>query len=98
MSFRSLTQLVAGMVFALVLLTACGDVDLNYDGNWPFSNKPDFTANKNFDQEVPVDGHSSVRLDGVSGAIAITGQFLQERRNLLGSVRYEDMAPFVIPG
>jgi hypothetical protein len=82
MSIRSLTQRATATVFALVLLTACADVnggDFNIDGGnwwppWPWPNQAAVVVDKPFFDEVLVEGHSRIRLDGENGAIAITGQ------------------------
>jgi hypothetical protein len=80
MSSRSLIKYIAKMVFALALLTACGggnDINFNFEGNnwpWPWKSNANFFAEKTFLQNVTVVDHKNLRLDGVNGAIVITGQ------------------------
>jgi hypothetical protein len=73
---------VTGMIAALALLAACGGVSggnftINTNpGEWPWfwPEKAKFIANGDFSENVPVAGHSRIRLEGVNGEIVITGQ------------------------
>ncbi len=73
---------VTGMIAALALLAACGGVSggnftINTNpGEWPWfwPEKAKFIANGDFSENVPVAGHSRIRLDAVNGEIVITGQ------------------------
>jgi hypothetical protein len=75
---------VAGMVVALALLAACGGVSggnftINtgqWTGKWPWfwPEKATFIVDGSFSENVPVSGHSRIRLDAVNGEIEITGQ------------------------
>ncbi len=75
---------VAGMVVALVLLAACGGVSggnftINtgeWTGKWPWfwPDKSNFIVDGSFSENVPVSGHSRIRLDAENGEIEITGQ------------------------
>jgi hypothetical protein len=74
---------VAGVIVALALLTACGgvsggDLTINtgdWPGKWPWfwPDKADFIVDRSFSENVPVAGHSVIRLDAVNGEIVITG-------------------------
>jgi hypothetical protein len=87
------------LVFALLLLTACGDVSgngINFDSNieyWP--GNADFYAEKTFSDQVVVEDHISFRLDAVNGRIDITGEpgsdkVIVTAELRVGSDSYED--------
>ncbi len=101
MSKRSLIQLVAGMAFALAVLTACGDgngVHFTVGGGnwpWPWPHKAEFFVNKTFSENVRVADHTSLWLDAVNGEIEITGQPGADSVMVTGNLRvgsdsYED--------
>jgi len=81
---RTRILLVAGMIVALALLAACGgvsggDLIINtgaWTGKWPWfwPDKANFIVDRDFSENVPVAGHSRIRLDAVNGEIVITGQ------------------------
>ena len=80
---RSLIKNIAGMTFAVLMLTACSgggsDININLDGwgenwPWPWSNNADFFVNKTFSQNVTFAGQFNLRLDGVNGEIEIIGE------------------------
>jgi hypothetical protein len=77
---QSLTKHISGMIFLLVLLTACdggGGINFNIDGNnwpWPWEKNADFFASKTFQQDVMVIDNMSLHLDGINGEVHITGQ------------------------
>jgi DUF4097 and DUF4098 domain-containing protein YvlB len=68
------------MIVALALFAACGGVsggDFTINtGNWPWfwPSKANFIVDRDFSKNVPVAGHSRIRLDAVNGEIAITGR------------------------
>jgi len=74
---------VAGVIVALALFTACGGVSggnytINtggWTGTWPWfwPEKAKFIVDGSFSENVPVAGHSSIRLEAVNGEITITG-------------------------
>ena len=75
---------VGGMIVALALLAACGGVSggnytINtggWSGEWPWfwPDKAKYIVDGDFSENVPVAGHSRIRLDAVNGEIVITGQ------------------------
>jgi len=75
---------VTGMIVVLALLAACGGVSggnftINtgdWSGKWPWfwPDKATFIVDKDFSENVPVAGHSRIRLDAINGEIVITGK------------------------
>jgi len=74
---------VAGVIVVLALFTACGGVSggnytINtggWTGTWPWfwPEKAEFIVDGSFSENVPVAGHSSIRIEALNGEITITG-------------------------
>jgi DUF4097 and DUF4098 domain-containing protein YvlB len=100
----SLIKNIAGMTFAVLMLTACGgggsDININFEGwgenwPWPWSNNANFFVNKTFSQNVKLAGQLNLRLEGVNGEVEIIGQPGGDEVMVMGIARvgsdtYED--------
>ena len=87
MSTLSFFKYVSGMVFALILLIGCGgggDINFNVGNNkginnleirpWPWQTNADFFVQKTFSQNVTIEGHTNLWVDGENGEVEIIGQ------------------------
>ncbi len=82
MNARTRKMLAAGMAVALALLTACGggggpNFTINTNtGTWPWfwPDRASFIVDGHVSENVPVAGHSRIRLDAENGKITVTGQ------------------------
>lgn len=80
MKARKFIQLAGGLIFILILLTACsgGGVDTSFNVNndgvgFPFD-EPRFFTYETYTIELPLVNHMSIWLDAVRGDIEIEGQ------------------------
>ena len=96
MSFRTYLKSIGVAVLALAVITGCGgggDINFNLGTNgwnnwpWPWQSDADVFASKTYSENVPVNGPTNLLLNGINGAVTITGVPGRETVTVTAEVR-----------
>jgi hypothetical protein len=76
-SVRSVSILIISLCVGILLSCSTGDVsspELNISGGGFKPSDPEFTVEKTFDDDFPVENHIRVNVEAINGEVVVTGQ------------------------